>query len=124
MKNRKGYYTAGVILCLIAAYFLVQAFTHPELSFPWPAWVSYVLYALYALYTVLIFCMPKYKEASLAVCVILVMQLIALGLIMISIGKQLNVGESNWYLPAGLFLTCLANFANVFRLKRNRDRKS
>lgn len=69
-------------------------------------------------YTVIIFGMSKYKDASLGVCVILAIQFIAFGLIMISIGKQLSIGETNWYLPAGLFLTCAANFANLYRVKK------
>lgn len=112
----------GTILCLIAASFLVSAFTRPELSFPWPAWVSYVLYAIYAVYTVIIFCMPKLKEASLVVCGILAMQFIAFGLIMISIGRQFSIGETNWYLPAGLFLTAAANFANLYRVRRDKEK--
>ena len=122
MTNRRIYYTAGTVLCLIAASFLVSIFTRPELTLLWPAWVSYVLFALYAIYTVIIFCMPIYKDASLGVCVILAMQLIALGLIMISIGCQLDIGETNWYLPAGLFLTAAANFANLYRVRRNKEK--
>lgn len=124
MTNRRIYYTLGTILCLIAASFLVSAFTRPELSFPWPAWVSYVLYAIYAIYTVIIFCMPKLKDASPVVCGILAMQFIAFGLIMISIGRQFSIGETNWYLPAGLFLTAAANFANLYRVRRNKEKDS
>lgn len=120
MKNSKKYYIAGTILCLIAASFLVSIFTHPELTFSWHSWVSYVLFALYAIYTIIIFCMPKYKDASIGVCVILAMLFIAFGLITISIGRQFSIGEANWYLPAGLFLTAAANFANHYRVRKNK----
>lgn len=119
MTNRRTYYIAGTILCIIAATFLGSVFTHPELTVPWPTWVNYILFVLYAVYTIIIFWMPKYKEASWIVCAILAMQFIALGLIMISIGSHFEMGETNWYLPAGLFLTCIANFANLYRVKRH-----
>lgn len=96
MKNNRIYYTAGIILCLIVASFLVSVFTRSELTFPWLAWVSCVLLALYAIYTAIIFYMLRYKEASLVVCGILAMQFIAFGLIMIFIGSRLEIGEANW----------------------------
>ncbi len=61
MKNR-AYYIFGGILCLIAVIFAVIAFTHPELSFPWPNGVSYTIYALYAIVTALVFCLPKLRK--------------------------------------------------------------
>lgn len=64
--------------------------------------------------------MPKIKDASLGVCAILAMQFIAFGLIMISVGMQFAIGDTNWYLPAGLFLTCAANFANLYRVRKNK----
>lgn len=110
MKN-KFYYISGIILCVAAVNFMAAAFTHPELSFPWPNRVSYILYALYIIYTVLIFCMPKFKSPSLAACGIAAAEFVALALIVIYIGTRNTANESNIYLFAGLTLTCVASFS-------------
>ena len=112
--NKRYYTIAGIILCVLAAVFMVVAVTHPEFSFPWSNWVSYTMYALYAIYTVLIFCMPKMKGASLASCIILAFQFLALDLIVLSIGIRETSSKLSWYLPAGLFLSCFANFASLY----------
>lgn len=117
MKN-KSYYVWGGILCLIAVIFTAVAFTHPELSFPWPNWVSYTIYALYVIYTVLVFCMPKFRNPSLAACGTAAAQFIALALIVIYIGTRNTPNESTWYLTSGLALTCAANFTNLAIQKR------
>ena len=119
MTSKKVYYVLGSVLCLLAAAFFVFALTHPELSFPWPNWVSYTMYVLYGIYTVLIFCMPKFKGASLAACGIVAVQFIALSFLALSIGMRNTPGDSNWYLTAGLGLTCAANFTNLSLQKRN-----
>ena len=123
MKHKNGYYIFGGILCLLAAVFVVIAVTHPELSFPWPNWVSYVMYALYGIYTVLIFCMPHFKDANLGACAILAVQFLALAFIVLSIGTHFSTGSSNWYLPIGLGLTCIANFTNLALQKRKERNK-
>ena len=121
MKSKTPYSIFGGILCLLAAGFAAVALTHPELSFPWKNWVSYTLYALYAIYTILIFCMPKFKGASLAACGIVAVQFIALALIAIYIGTRDTSSESSWYLTIGLALTCGANFANLAMQKKRKQ---
>lgn len=123
MKNENVYYALGGALCLLALIYIAIALTHPELSFPWPNWVNYAIYALYGIYTVLTFCMPKFKGASLAACGILAVQFIALALIVLSIGSHFAAGESNWYLPMGLGLTCAANFTNLALQKKQSGAK-
>lgn len=118
MKNNKSYYILGGILCLIAGIFVTVAFAHPELSFPWPNWVSYTIYALYGIYTILVFCMPKFRNPSLAACGIAAAQFAALVLIAVYIGTRGTLNESSWYLTSGLALTCVANFANLALQKR------
>lgn len=108
------------ILCLLVLVYIAIALTHPERSFPWPNWVSCTMYALYGIYTVFMFCMPKFKGASLAACGILAVQFIALAFIVLSIDSHLAAGESNWYLPIGLGLTCAANFTSLALQKKQR----
>lgn len=98
--------------------FIIIALTHPELSFPWSNRVSFTIYVLYAVYTILVFIMPRFKGASLAACGILAVQFIALSFIVLSIGWRFKTGETNWYLPIGLGLTCAANFAGIALRKR------
>lgn len=118
MKNKKKYYILGGILCLAALVFIAVALMHPELSFPWKNWVSYTVYALYAIYTVLVFCMPRFKNPSLAVCGILAVQFAAFALIVIYIGTRNTPNESSWYLTSGLILTCAGNLTNLALKKR------
>lgn len=119
MKIKEPYYILGGILCLLAAVFVVIAMTHPELSFPWANWVSYTIYVLYAIYTILVFLMPHFKGVSFATCGIVGVQFIALAFIVLSIGSHFATGETNWYLPMGLALTCVANFTVLALQKRN-----
>ena len=122
MKSKRSYVILGGILCLLAALFIAVACTHPELSFPWSNRVSYILYALYGIYTVIVFCMPKFKGASLGACGIAAVQFTALALIVIYIGNRNTPHESVWYLTAGLALTCAANFTIVaVRKKKQRN---
>ena len=118
MKNNKVYYVPGGFLCLLAVILAAVVFTHPELSFPWPNWVSYTIYAFYLIYTVLVFCMPKFKNPSLAACGIAAVQFAALAFIVIYIGTRNTPNESTWYLTLGLALTCTANFTNLAIQKR------
>ena len=124
MKSKKFYYVFGGFLCLLAAVFFVVALTHPELSLPWANWVNYTIYALYGIYTVLIFCMPKFKGAGIAACGILAVEFIALAFIVLSIGIHFETHQTNWYLPIGLGLTCVANFTNLAIQKKKRGNKS
>lgn len=123
MNGNKKFYILGGILILIAVGFTAFALTHPEMSFPWANWVSYAFYGLYAIFTILIFCMPKFKNPSLASCGILAIQFIALAMIVFSIALHKETGSTNWYLPAGLFLTCIGNFANLFLNKKKEGKE-
>lgn len=116
--KKKPYYILGSVLGLFAAAFAIIALTHPGLSFPWPNWVSYTLYGLYAIYTVLVFLMPHFNGASFVTCGIVGIQFIALAFIILSIGRHFEANESNWYLPIGLGLTCVANFTFLALQKR------
>ncbi len=121
MKNNKSYYISGGILCLIAFIFAAVSFTHPELSFPWPNRVSYIIYTLYLIYTVLVFCMPKFRNSSLASCGFAAAQFTALALIVIYIGTKGTPNESIRYLISGLVLTCVADFTGLaWRKRKNR----
>lgn len=121
MKH-KSYYILGSILCLLAVIFTAVAFTHPELSFPWANWVSYTVYILYGIYTTLVFCMPKFRNPSLAVCGFTAVQFIALALVVIYIGTKNTPNESILYLVSGLMLTCAADLAGFAIQKRKRKR--
>lgn len=48
MSKRK-WRVIGLLLLAAAFLFVVYAFTHPELTFPWSNRVSYTLYGLYTL---------------------------------------------------------------------------
>jgi len=116
MKNK--YTVFGIILIILGLAFIAVALANPQLSFPWPSWISYTLYGFYAIYTVLVFCMPKMKNPSIAGCVILAFQFAALGLIVISVGIRNTPDDYNWYLPAALGISVLAQFANLFVTKK------
>lgn len=118
MRNKKTYAVLGSALCLLAAVFIAIALSHPELCFPWPNWVSYTLYSLYAIFTAVVFLMPKFKGASLAVCGIAAVDFLALALIVIYIGTRGTAHENSLYLTAGLALSCIVNFANIATQKR------
>lgn len=118
MKHK--YTIFGMILAVAGLAFLVIALTNPQLSFPWPNWVSYTFYGFYVMYTVLIFCMPKLKNASVAGCIIIAFEFFALGLIILSISTRNTANDWNWYLPVGLCISALAQFANLYVVKRRK----
>jgi len=118
MKNR--FTIMGLVLTAIGIVFIVFALANPQLSFPWPNGVTYAFYGFYVTYTILIFCMPRIKNASIATCVILAFEFVALGLIVLSIGVRKTPNDYNWYLPAGLFISALSNFANLYISKKRR----
>lgn len=118
MKNK--YTVFGIILSVLGLAFIVVALTNPQLSFPWPNWVSYTLYGFYAIYTILVFCMPKLKNSSIAGCIFLAFQFVALGLIAISVGMRNTPDDYNWYLPAGLGISVLTQFANLYATKKRK----
>lgn len=123
MRKNYSFFIFGAGLCLFAVAFIIFAVTHPELSFPWPNWVTYTIYVLYAIYTIMVFCMPRFKGASMITCFILAMELGALCCFAISIGLRKTSGQSNWYLPAGLIMVNIGNFTNVFVSRKNKKTK-
>lgn len=52
----------AAIMLIAAVGFLLFAFVHPELSFPWGNGVTYFLYGLYALMVVVLFLAPFQKK--------------------------------------------------------------
>lgn len=52
----------AAIMLIAAVGFLLFAFAHPELSFPWGNGVTYFLYGLYALLVVVLFLAPFQKK--------------------------------------------------------------
>lgn len=45
--NKKIYRIVAIIMFLFLIGFILFAFNHPELSFPWQNSISYILYVLY-----------------------------------------------------------------------------
>ncbi len=118
MKNK--YMILGIILSVLGVAFVTVALANPQMSFPWSNWVSYTLYGFYAIYTVLVFCMPKMKNPSIAGCGILAFQFVALGLIVISVGIRNTPDDYNWYLPAGLGISVLSQLVNLYVTKKRK----
>jgi len=120
MKNK--YTVFGIILSILGLAFVTIVLTNPQLSFPWPNWVTYTLYGFYAIYTVLVFCMPKMKNPSITGCIIIAFQFVALGLIVISIGMRNTPDDYNWYLPVGLGISVITQFANLYVTKKRKKK--
>jgi len=120
MKNK--YTIFGIILIILGLAFIAVALANPQLSFPWSNWVSYTLYGFYAIYTILVFCMSKMKNPSIAGCVILAFQFAALGLVIISVGIRNTPDDYNWYLPVGLGISVLTQFANLYVTKKRKKK--
>lgn len=47
MTKRKAYLITGIVLLVIAVAFVLFAFNHPEMSFPWGSRVTYLFYGAY-----------------------------------------------------------------------------
>jgi len=118
MKNK--YTIFGSILTVLGLVFIACALANPQLSFSWPNWVTYTIYGFYITYTILVFCMPRLKNASIAGCIILAFEFVALGLIMISISVRNTPDDYNWYLPVGCLISALSQFANLFVIKKRK----
>jgi len=119
MKNK--YTILGLILVCIGLAFLIVALSNPQLSFPWENWATYTIYGLYIAFTVLVFCMPRFKDPSLLACLLLGIQFAALACIIISIGLRAENNECNWFLPLGLALTAVANISNAIIQKKKKQ---
>ena len=51
----------GSVMIAIAIAFVLFAFNHPEMSFPWSNTITYTLYSLYAIVTVVLLIAPTKK---------------------------------------------------------------
>ena len=55
MKKSKIFFGTGCLLVLVAILFLIFAFNHPEMSFPWNNNVTLTIYGIYAVFTIAMF---------------------------------------------------------------------
>lgn len=55
MSKSKIFFGIGCVLVLVAILFLIFAFNHPEMSFPWNNNVTLTLYGIYAVLTIAMF---------------------------------------------------------------------
>lgn len=60
MKKVNKFFIIGCIMVVVAICFIVFAFNHPEMSFPWSNNITYAIYVLYFFSTV--FMLKKKKE--------------------------------------------------------------
>ena len=56
--TKKTSRTIGIFMLVVAIAFLIFAFSHPEMSFPWSNTVTYVLYGVYCLVMLTMFIAP------------------------------------------------------------------
>ena len=52
----------GIVILVLALTFIIFAFNHPEMSFPWSNTISYLLYGVYAIVTVILLIAPTKKK--------------------------------------------------------------
>lgn len=52
----------GIVMLVLALTFIIFAFNHPEMSFPWSNTISYLLYGVYAIVTVILLIAPTKKK--------------------------------------------------------------
>ena len=52
----------GVAMLVLAIAFIIFAFSHPEMSFPWSNTITYLLYGVYAVVTVVLLIAPTKKK--------------------------------------------------------------
>lgn len=48
----------GLVMVVIAVAFVIFAWNHPEMSFPWSNTMTWVLYGIYTLVTVVLLTVP------------------------------------------------------------------
>ena len=52
----------GIVMLVLAITFIIFAFSHPEMSFPWSNTITYLLYGVYAIVTVILLIAPTKKK--------------------------------------------------------------
>lgn len=52
----------GIVLLALAVAFVIFAFSHPEMNFPWSNTITYLLYGAYLLAMVVLFIAPFKKK--------------------------------------------------------------
>lgn len=52
----------GIVMLALAVAFVIFAFSHPEMSFPWSNTITYLLYGIYLLAMVVLFIVPFKKK--------------------------------------------------------------
>lgn len=52
----------GLVMVIVAVIFVIFAFNHPEMSFPWGNTITWVLYGLYTLTTIVMLVAPFRKK--------------------------------------------------------------
>lgn len=52
----------GIVMLVLAIAFIIFAFSHPEMSFPWSNTITYLLYGVYAVVTVVLLIAPTKKK--------------------------------------------------------------
>lgn len=52
----------GIVMLVLALTFIIFAFNHPEMSFPWSNTITYLLYGVYAIVTVILLIAPTKKK--------------------------------------------------------------
>ena len=52
----------GIVMLVLALTFIIFAFNHPEMSFPWNNTITWVLYGLYAIVTAVLLIAPTKKK--------------------------------------------------------------
>ena len=51
----------GIVMLVLAIAFIIFAFSHPEMSFPWSNTITYLLYGVYFIVMVVMFVAPFKK---------------------------------------------------------------
>ncbi len=53
----------GIVMLVLAIAFIIFAFNHPEMSFPWSNTITYLVYGVYFVVMVVMFVAP-FKKAK------------------------------------------------------------
>ena len=60
--TKKTYRFIGIVMLVLAIAFIIFAFSHPEMSFPWSNTITYLLYGVYFIVMVVMFVAPFKKK--------------------------------------------------------------